>query len=167
MRLILAPGAGAVAVAAIVGLAGCGGSASGAAVRSAPTTQASASPTPNIQQIANELLAAENKMITADNSHLAEFNSSNPPTATAGINATIADHQTFDSALQGIAFPPAVTSDVAGVLTADVAYENALATLAVNTDNAINYNSVFATTVPLESQFEAALSTLNGDFGIT
>lgn len=149
-------------------LAACGGS--GGRVSTAtghPSQQPSASPTPNIAQISNQLVSAINKMINADNANLAAFNSSTPATATAGINATIADHQALDSTLQGIAVPASDQSDVSNLLKADAAYENALATLAVNTDSVANYNSVFNTVVPLQSAFQAALSAVGTDFGIT
>jgi hypothetical protein len=150
-----------------VGLAGCG--ASGPASSSSPTARPTpvTSATPNVAKISNNLLSAENKMIDADNANLANFNSQAAATETAGINATIQDHQTFDSALSAISFPSADGAAVTAVLSADAAYESSLGTLAVNTGDVTNYNSVFDTMVPLQSAFEAALTTLDGDFGIT
>jgi hypothetical protein len=106
-------------------------------------------------------------MITADNSNLANYNSQDSATASTGINATSQDHQTFDAALRDINFPAADSANVTAVLKADAADEKALGTLSVNTDNADYYNSVFDTVVPLQSSFEAALTALDGDFGIT
>lgn len=168
--LALAAGVGAVALA--VGIAGCGGSNAGGSNSPKARPSVVSSPTPNVAKISNELLTAGNQMISADNTNLANFNAlttagGSPATATAGINATIQDHQTFDAAINGISFPAADSADGNSVLNADSAYENDLATLAVNTNDVGNYNSVFDTVLPLQSAFQAALTTLDSDFGIT
>jgi hypothetical protein len=95
------------------------------------------------------------------------MNSSDPTTSTDGINGIVLDHDTFDGTIQALSFPAADKTDARGTLNADAAYEAAMQTLALNTNDVDNYNGVFDTTIPLQSAFQSAVQALGGDLGIT
>ncbi len=146
-----------------VALAGCGG----VVPKVLHTTHATASPTPNTQEITIQLETAIDQMVAADNAQIAGWNSGDPATVTSAINATIADHQALDTVITGITFPTGPdTTDAKSVLSADVAYENSLSELAANTSDVGTYNALYNAMVPLESSFSGALSVLAGDFGL-
>jgi hypothetical protein len=92
--------------------------------------------------------------------------STDPAGATAAINDMVSLRQTFDTAVAAITFPDADKSDAQAVLSADASLESALGTLAANTDNIPNYNSIFPTTLSAQSAFTAADAALSRDLGL-
>jgi hypothetical protein len=112
-------------------------------------------------------LAADTQEYNTYNANLASVNSGVPASETAGWNAILQGQQAFDTTIEGINFPARDAADVNAVLAADTAYENAIGTLAVNTDDVDNYNSVFDLMESAQSAFQAALTTLDSDFGMT
>jgi hypothetical protein len=105
-------------------------------------------------------------MIKADNAAIAEENSSDPSTSTAGWNARLAARQTYDKAVQGINFPSSFASDAQGVDSADVALESIMGTISVNTNDVTNYNALFAQEQTAEAAFQSAQSKLSNDLGL-
>ncbi len=155
---------------AILGLAGCGGtsapvssSSNGAASSSAPT------PTADLTAAASSAyLTAYNTMNQAVNVDIPRQNtaSTDPTGAAAAINDMASLRQTFDTAVAVITFPNADASDVHAVLNADASLESTLGTLAANTDNITNYNSIFSTMLSAQSAFTAADAALSRDLSL-
>jgi hypothetical protein len=58
-------------------------------------------------------------------------------------------------------------ADISSVLSADAAVENALGTLAANTDSLSNYNSLFTSFQAAQSTFVSADSAVARDLGQT
>jgi hypothetical protein len=136
----------------------------GAGSSTTPVATPTPVPTPSV---GDQLLAADNQENSVYNANLASVNSGVPATVTAGWNAIDQGQQAFDTTIEGINFPKADAVAVNGVLAADTAYENAIGTLAVNTDDTDNYNALFDAMLPLESAFDSAQATLGDDFGLT
>jgi hypothetical protein len=106
-------------------------------------------------------------MIDAVNADIPGQNSSDSGTSAAAINNEVTARQTFDTAVQAISFPSSAQSDAQSVLNTDAALEQVLGTLAANTGDVANYNSIFATVQPADSAFTAANAALESDLGLT
>jgi predicted transcriptional regulator len=149
---------------------GCG-AASGGGPSGTPTHAPTATPTPDISVVADGYLAAYNTMITADNLLVTKQNAENigDPALATTIHARSALRSTFDTtvaALDASQFPKA-SADITAVLNADAAVEDAFGTLAVNTDNVSNFNSIFSTYTSAQATFVAADSAVARDLGQT
>lgn len=144
----------------IIGIA-FGGSSSSSSTGAASSASASTA--------ANQYVSAYNTMNNAVNADVAKQNTdgSNPTALTAVIDDQIAARHTFDTAVAAITFPAADGADVKSLIAADVALENDLGTLAANTTDTANYNSVFATVTSAQGAFAAAATTLENDLGLT
>jgi hypothetical protein len=107
-----------------------------------------------------------NAMIASDNVYITGQNSSDPKTEATAINARLTLHRKFDTQLLAIDWPPSRTAQQTQVLTADIALEQQLATMAVNTGNRQFYNSLTVDQIRLEQAFEtAALGAINDTSG--
>jgi hypothetical protein len=135
---------------------------SGAAPSTTTTTDPTAAAAAAYVSAYNSMIGAENPEITAQNA-----DGSDPTAQSNDINSRITTRQTFDTAVQAITFPNADQADAQKVISADAALENALGQLSANTDDAGNYNSIFATVTTAEAQFAAADAALSSDLGLT
>ena len=142
-----------------LGLSGCGSSST-----SPTTTTTSAASL--LAKAANTYSAVFNQMIGKTNALLPRVNSPVAATETAGWNATVAAQRVFDARVQSIKFPASLQSDADAVVSADIAAESIEGTLAFNTDNVSNYNSIFNTLTPARAAFEAADATLSHKLGL-
>ena len=108
-----------------------------------------------------------NAMITADNTAVTQANSAtNAKTRAAGINARITVHRNFDTQVLTIDWPPSKAVQQTGVINADIALEQYLATLAANTTNIKYYNSLGPGLIPIQTAFDtASIDVINGDSG--
>ena len=148
-------------------LAGCSSGSATPQSAPAPPTTTTTTIDPTVAAGAS-YVSAFNTMNTASNDGITKQNTinSDPAGATAGINEQISARQAFDTAVTAIVFPSAAQSDAQQVLSADAALEQALGTLAVNTDNIANFNSVFATVTPAQNVFTSANAALSNDLGL-
>lgn len=147
----------------------CGASTPPAAAPT-KTPGTSSTPTTDLTAAASTAYAtAFNTMIDAVNADIPGQNaaSTNPAGATTAINNEVTARQTFDTAVQAISFPSSAQSDAQSVLNTDAALEQALGTLAVNTGDIGNYNSVFDTVTPADNAFTAANAALESDLGLS
>jgi hypothetical protein len=140
-------------------------SACGSAANTPTTTTTSAA---SLQTKAeNAYLAVFNQMIGRTNALVAQDNSQDPATATAGWKATVSDQKAFDRRVQQIKFPPPLQLDADSVVSADIELETIEGTLAINTDSVSNYNSIFDTLTPAQAAFNAANATLTHKLGLS
>jgi hypothetical protein len=96
-------------------------------------------------------------MITADNTALAQANSAtNAKDRAAGINARVTVHRNFDTQVLTIDWPPSKAVQQTGVINADIALEQYLATMAANTANITYYNSLAPGLIPIQTAFDTA-----------
>jgi hypothetical protein len=158
-------------VAALVVLLVVVGLGVGIAVAASKNKAASpvASPAPALSQadIAGTAYGdAFNKMNTVANAQTAAQNGTDPAATAAAWNAEVAARQAFDTAVGQLNFPDADRADAKQVIQADAALESAEGTLAANTNDVSNYNSVFSTVSTAENAFAAADKTLSNDFGL-
>jgi hypothetical protein len=133
----------------------------------ATTSRASTSTTDLTAAAAAAYLTAYNTMSSGLSADIPGQNSSDPTTSTNAINNEVTVLQTFDTAVQGIQLPSSADADAQTVLNADAALESALGTLAVNTNDVSNYNSVFDTVQPDETTATADQTALARDLGLT
>ena len=154
-RLSLIGGALVVSLA----LSACG---SGANTPTTTTTSAASL----LGKAENAYLAVFNQMIGRTNALVANENSSDPATATAGWKAAVTDQKAFDRRVQQIKFPSSLQLDADNVVSADIELETIEGTLAINTDSVSNYNSIFDTLTPAQAAFNAANATLTHKLGL-
>jgi hypothetical protein len=151
-------------------LAACGSTAGpGSSTAATPTPTPAPTATVDLTAAASSAYAAAyNTMNSGVNADIPKQNkaSTDPAGATAAINDMVSLRQTFDTAVAAITFPDADKSDAQAVLSADASLESALGTLAANTDNIPNYNSIFPTTLSAQSAFTAADAALSRDLGL-
>jgi hypothetical protein len=103
-----------------------------------------------------------NALVSADNAAITQQNNSDSKTKITGINTRLALHRNFDTQLLAINWPSSRTAQQTAVLSADIALEQQLATMAVNTTNTGFYNTLNAGLIPLQQAFEtAALNVIN------
>ena len=105
-------------------------------------------------------------MYAAFNKGMKEQNSSNPTTSTAGINLEIAAINRFDNHIQTIKFPKSDKSALNKVLVEDSVWVNLDGTLAINTSNTSNYNSLFNGVQTAQANATAAIHILARDLGM-
>jgi len=137
--------------------------------KSGPSAVATTTPAATPAEIAgNAYVAAFNTMNNVANAQLSAENgvTSDPSASSAAWNAQIAARQAFDSAVENIRFPSADEADAKQVIATDTALESAEGTLAANTDNVVNYNSIFTTVTSAENAFAAADKALSNDLGL-
>ena len=106
-------------------------------------------------------------MYAAFNRGMAEQNSSNPTTSTAGINLEIAAINRFDNHIRTIQFPKSDKSALNKVLLDDSVWVSLDGTLALNTSNTSNYNSLFDGVQTAQANATAAIHVLDRDLGLT
>jgi hypothetical protein len=108
-------------------------------------------------------------MIDAVNADIPAQNqaSTDPTGAATAINNEVSARQAFDTSVSAISFPSADTADAQAVLSSDAALEDALGTLAANTNDIANYNSVFTTVTTADDTFTAANAALSRNLGLT
>jgi hypothetical protein len=111
-------------------------------------------------------IAAYNTLNPAVNAGITNQNSGVPATVTAGINAEIAAYVAFDTSIAAINFTGQTRSDARRLLSDDVALDNALGTLSVNTNDASSYNQIFPTVTAAVDTVEADQTALNNDLGV-
>lgn len=148
--------------------AACGGGKPSAS-HSTTTTGAPPSTTDLTATASAAYASAFNTMESGLNAQIPAQNAADtdPSGATTAINTEVTVLQTFDTAIEAIQFPPADQSDVQAVLNADAAWEQGLGTLAVNTNDTANYNSVFDTVQPEQTAATAAQDALGRDLGLS
>lgn len=142
-----------------LGLSGCG---SGPTAPTTTTTSAASL----FARASSTYLAVYNQRIGRTNALVANTNSQDPATATAGWNATVTDQKAFDRRVQAIKFPVSLQLVADNVVSADIELETIEGTLAVNTDSVSNYNSIFNTLTPAQATFNAANATLTHKLGL-
>ena len=157
---------------AIVGAAGCGsatpsGGSTTITSGSGSTSNSSAAATAAAAGAA--YVTAFNTMNDAVNADIPAQNKAgtDPTGATTAINDEASARQTFDTAVQAITFPASDQADAQAVLSADASLESVLGTLAANTNDIGNYNSIFDTVTPAQSAFTAADNALSNELGLT
>ncbi|MGC2206896.1 MAG: hypothetical protein WA724_03465 [Candidatus Dormiibacterota bacterium] len=118
-----------------------------------------------------KVLAVINAYITAENANLANWNSTDPATEVAGIQATEQAANTFASQIQGLNFRSSDVSDAKALVSAATVYAASLGSLAANvpTDSDYTeYNQIYNTSIiPDSSALQAAVTTLGNDFGLS
>jgi len=139
-------------------------SACGSGANTPTTTTTSAASL--LRKAENAYLAVFNQMIGRTNALVANENSSDPATATAGWKAAVTDQKAFDRRVQQIKFPSSLQLDADNVVSADIELETIEGTLAINTDSVSNYNSIFDTLTPAQAAFNAANATLTHKLGL-
>jgi hypothetical protein len=105
-------------------------------------------------------------MYAAFNKGVDEQNSSNPSTETAGINLEIASINRFDNYIQTIKFPKSDKHELNQVLIENSVLTNLDGTLAINTSNVSNYNSLFDGVESAQATSTAAIDLLAKDLGM-
>jgi hypothetical protein len=106
-------------------------------------------------------------MVGAFNKGVNEQNSSNSSTESAGINLEIAAINRFDNHIQTIKFPKSDRSALNKVLADDSVLTSLDGTLALNTSDVSNYNSLFDGVQTAQANSIAAIHTLGKDLGLT
>ncbi len=105
-------------------------------------------------------------MIAAVNQDIPNQNSTDPTVSAAAINDEVTTRQTFDTSVSAITFPAADQADAQAVINADAALEADLGTLAANTNDVSNYNSIFTTVLSAQSTFTSADAGLSSELGL-
>lgn len=105
-------------------------------------------------------------MYAAFNKGMKEQNSSNPTTSTAGINLEIQAINRFDNLIQTIKFPKSDKSALNKVLIDDSVWVSLDKTLAINTSDVNNYNSLFSGVQTAQANATAAIHILALDLGL-
>lgn len=105
-------------------------------------------------------------MYVAFNKGVHEQNQTNPTTMTAGINIEIASIHRFDNYIQTIKFPKSDKSALNKVLEANSVLADLDGTLAINTSNTSNYNSLFNGVETAQANSTAAIDLLAKDLGM-
>ena len=148
----------------VIGLVGISGMSLTACGSSTPT---STTPTTSAGPDASTLFqAAYNRMVDATNAQTDNENSSDPSTSASGWNAAAAARQTFDQAVTKISFPGSAGTAVQTLISSDVALESLMKTLAINTNDVSNYNSIFTSVNSAEATFAANASALAAALGL-
>jgi hypothetical protein len=105
-------------------------------------------------------------MYAAFDKGIREQNSSIPSTVTAGIRLEIAAINHFDSKIQTIKFPSSDKTALNHVLNADAVQTSLDGTLAINTTNTSNYNSLFPGVETAGANSTAAIDALAKKLGM-
>lgn len=105
-------------------------------------------------------------MYTAFDKGIHEQNSSNPAMETAGINAEISAINRFDNHIQNIKFPSSDRNAVNKVLAVDAVLTALDGTLALNTNDVTNYNSLFNGVVAAQANSTVAIDSLAKKLGM-
>lgn len=105
-------------------------------------------------------------LVAASNRGIKEQNSSNAATSTAGINLEIAAINQFDNHIQTIKFPNSDKGALSKVLVDNSVLTSLDRTLAANTSNASNYNSLFPGVQTAQANADAAVNYLAKELGM-
>lgn len=105
-------------------------------------------------------------MVNEFNQGVKEQNSSNPPTTEAGIKLEIKAINSFNSKLGSIHYPSSDKEALNKVLNSDSVLASLDGTLAINTENVSNYNSLFPGVETAQANSTAAIAALAHKLGL-
>jgi hypothetical protein len=106
-------------------------------------------------------------MVAAESPHVTVQNGSVSTVRSAAINQRVAIRLAFDRAVRAMTFPVNATTDVRAVLSSDAVLEAVLATLAADTDDVADYDTISVAVAPAEAAVLAANRALSAHLGLS